>query len=276
MDYDAGTAHKIFGVDFSGAQQAGRTLALAEGVLVHDRLTIERVSLGRDLPNSGLARKRCYDALGQLIAEQQPAVVGIDAPLALPATMMRELSPSSTDWVTASAAIAAMTDPYALRQWCRARSAKPELKRVTDRHAQTPMSPYNLRVVAQTWGAARLLEPMLRSGQCVVWPCQPIENGAVVFVESCPASLLLRVGQRVAYKRREHTAARKDIVAQLLAAKWGLPFIDLADSSAIIEDQGGDLLDSVMCAWLAARQLQSGWSTNKCHPASQLEAWVIF
>ncbi len=74
--------HHIYGIDFSGAQDAGRKIRIAEGVVKGDSLFIEDCSRARDLQDSGNDK--------DFIKENQDAALGLDFPFGLPEVLERD------------------------------------------------------------------------------------------------------------------------------------------------------------------------------------------
>jgi hypothetical protein len=253
----ATTPPRIYGVDFSGAADAGNRIWLAEGVVEGERLSILVCRRARDLPDSGPARDRCLAALREFIATLGPSAIGLDFPFGLPAELVED--PGWEAFVRFFAT--RYPTPRSFREGCTAATAGTELKRITDRQWRTPFSPYNLRLYRQTYHGIRdLLGPWVRAGSVCVLPMQPPVSGRPWLLEICPASTLKWLGRlthqrlSVPYKRRsdEHRAARRRIL-RAVEARGDLTVPDPALRAAILDDPGGDALDSVIAAWAAFR-----------------------
>jgi hypothetical protein len=80
----------IYGIDFSGAQDAGNKIWIARGMPKGNRLLIEECSSARALFKSGKDLLPCLAALVELIESSQDAVFGFDFPFGLPAALFRE------------------------------------------------------------------------------------------------------------------------------------------------------------------------------------------
>ena len=85
---------RIFGVDFSGARDAGKKVWIAAGAVVNDVLHIQECYRAEALPNSGRERDRCLASLRELVTREKTAVFGFDFPFGLP----QELVPETNDW----------------------------------------------------------------------------------------------------------------------------------------------------------------------------------
>jgi len=65
---------RIFGIEFSGAQDAGKKIWVTSGLFVGDGLVVEDYLRARDLPNSGKRLKACLPAIVELVKSNQNAV----------------------------------------------------------------------------------------------------------------------------------------------------------------------------------------------------------
>jgi hypothetical protein len=197
-----------------------------------------------DLPGSSRERVQSLHALRRLIVNESEAVIGLDFPFGLP-----RLLADYDDW---ESFVLAFPHDYAsaeaFRQGCRGAAQGRELRRVTDRVARTPFSPYNIRLYRQTYyGIRDLLRPLIQKTQACVLPMQEAEEDKPWLLEICPASTLKRGGLYAPYKggRDEHRSARlrilRELEARAIAIRPGL-------RSTIVDDVGGDALDSVVAA----------------------------
>jgi hypothetical protein len=80
----------IYGVDFSGAQDAGDKIWIAKGIPDGWRLMASECYRAKDLPNSGKLIEGCLPALVKLISSSQGAVFGFDFPFGLPAPLVHD------------------------------------------------------------------------------------------------------------------------------------------------------------------------------------------
>jgi hypothetical protein len=162
--------------------------------------------------------------------------------------------------------------PETFRRECYERAGRSELKRVTDREARTPFSPYNLRLYRQTYyGIGMVLGPLVKEAAVSVLPMQRAEPDRPWLLEICPASTLKRLGLYVPYKGRGETfRARRWRILSLLEEAEGLTLADDALRAAMVEDTGGDALDSVLAAWATARAL--GDASRLAAPATSVYA----
>ena len=246
--------HPIYGVDFSGAKDAGRRIWVARGAVEGDGLRILWCRQGDELPGSGRGRDVCLGALVDLIRRCGTSVWGLDFPFGLPAALVDEES-----WVSF---VLAFPETYgsadAFRQACREAAGGRELKRVTDQEAKAPFSAYNLRLFRQTYyGIRDVLHPLVRDDAVRVLPMQEAVSEKSRLVEICPACTLKEawVYQRP-YKGRE--AAKREARIRIVEAleERGAVMLDDATRLKVIDDAGGDALDSVVAALAAAKAVR--------------------
>lgn len=246
---------RVYGIDFSGAAQAGEKIWIAEGVIEGMTLRIEACYRGADLPGSGPGRERCLPALRDFIGDGEAGVFGLDFPFGLPRALVKENT--WEDFVLSFPDH--YCDPEAFRDACRTAAGGSEWKRITDQESRAPFSPYNIRLYRQTYfGVQSVLAPLVREGAACVLPMQAALPGRPWLMEICPASTLKREHLYMPYKgkSREYYQARARILkaieeTTLLSAPAPL-------QSTILDDPGGDALDSVVAAFAVFRTL--------CHP----------
>jgi hypothetical protein len=270
-DVASSAPRQIYGVDFSGAAQAGKKIWLAQGVIEEEAWSIEACYRGADLPGSSVGRDRCLAALRDFISGAGASAFGLDFPFGLPGQLLKERR--WEDFVLSFAE--RYTSPEAFRQACRASATGKELRRVTDKESRTPFSPYNLRLYRQTYfGIGDVLAPLVREGMACILPMQPATPGRPWVIEICPASTLRRAGLNGLYKgvRQEHYAARARILEEL---ERSVPLtIPAALRSTILDDNEGDALDSVVAAVAVWRALRSESPTVGDNAAYTLEGYV--
>ncbi len=249
----------VFGVDFSGARDAGRHIWVARLRLEEARLRIEACVRAADLPGGGEGREPALAALRDLVARTPGGTFGLDFPFGIHLDLVRTIFGFATTWKTFVLAFREeFPDPEQFRSKCRAvASGRGELRRSTDNEKyRTPFSPYNLRLYRQTWhGIAGLLEPLLRDGAVSVLPMAPLPGEKPCLVEVCPASTLLREGIAASYKglKPEHRDAR-ELILRHVRDQLRIEVPD-AVAARVVEDAGGDALDSILAAWAAFRAL---------------------
>jgi hypothetical protein len=239
---------RAIGVDFSGARDAGRAIWIAEGAIRRDGLELADCRPAAELPNGARLRAAALAALVAYLGAQTDAVIGCDFPVGLPKELVEE-----ADWPAFLVEFAKRhASAEAFRADCRKRSPR-ELRRPTDIAAKTPFCAWNLRLYRQTYhGIADLLAPLVAAGRATVGPMQPTAEGRAWILETCPASVLKRLGLYRSYKGRSAGAARnRRAIIDALVAHGALVRPEPRLRSRLVEDRGGDALDAVI-ACLAA------------------------
>lgn len=248
---DITTTHpRIFGVDFSGAAQAGRKIWIAGGREAAGRLVVDHCCRVAELPHGGRDRGAAYRGLRRLIKHHLDAIFGIDVPFGVPAqfiqsagwegfvTQFEQQFPCSVDF----------------RAHCRTGPDGKEARRVTDSHPRTPFAPANLRLYRQTYHAlADVLAPLVRVDAVRVLPMQAPAVGNPVLIEICPAITVRTLGRFGPYKGKTdgHHAQRTAMLKCLCRCGLSLNPESLAD--AVLADTEGDALDSIVAAWTVWR-----------------------
>jgi hypothetical protein len=239
----------LYGIDFSGAEKdAGRLIWICRVSLIGDAPRVESCVRAEQLPGSGARRTLCLPALCRFIASHDSrAIFGLDFPFSLPRKVLGE-----TTWEPLVRSFAAtFADCESFRVWCRQRAGGRELKRRTDREAQTPFSAYNLRLYRQTYfGIRDVIGPLLQSRSAWFAPMEKPVPGKPCVVEICPASTLKRHGLYRPYKGtlQEHLSGRRDILSSI-EKKSGIQFKDPMLRDTMISENGGNALDSLIAAW---------------------------
>jgi hypothetical protein len=247
-----GLPRQIYGVDFSGAADAGRRIWITRGIIDGQVLHIQACYRAAELPGSGPNRERCLAALRDFIGRQGASAFGLDFPFGLPRDLVEQ-----TTWEDFVVSFRdRYTSPEAFREVCRSVTDGAELKRATDRESHTPFSPYNIRLYRQTYyGIRDVLAPLVRDGLARVLPMQAAAPDQPWVLEICPASTLKREYLYRPYKGKspEHGKARKHILEAVeRTAPLSLPG---SLRSMILEDTGGDALDSLLAAFSVCRAL---------------------
>lgn len=243
---------QVYGVDFSGASDAGKYIWIAAGRPTQDgRLVIEDCERLSD--RWGSDRDHCLALLVELIAiTQGPSAFGFDFPFGVPSQLMD--GETWAEFVTTFGS--RYPTPEAFRDDYRERAGGRELKRVTDRETKTPFSVYNLRIYKQTfYGIRDILAPLVVGDLACVPPMQPPVEAKPWVLEICPASTLKTEGLTASYKGRTeaHAAARRRLLEAV--EQRGLVRVPPGIRDRILLDREGDGLDSVIAAIGVARAL---------------------
>lgn len=242
----------VYGIDFSGAKDAGNHIWVAAGQKSLGRLVIDYLRPGRELPESGIRREKCHQALVFLAAGAGNAVLGFDFPFSVPRCLFN--GSSWEDWVREFPQ--RFEDPESFKHACWLAAGERELKRVTDTVTKAPFSAYNLRIYYQTYyGVRDVLNPLVAGRLARVLPMQQPERNVASVVEICPASTLKRAQLgTLSYKGKsdQHLEARQQIVAWL-EGKRGVIFASPGLRNMALDDPDGDALDAVIAAETAGR-----------------------
>jgi hypothetical protein len=253
-------APHVYGVDFSGAADAGKCIWIAEATVRDGFLSVRHCYPARDLPGSGVARQPALAALRELISSRPDAVFGIDVPFGLPSALVDESS-----WPDfATRFVGRYADADAFKAACSERAEGRELKRRTDREARTPFSAYNLRLYKQTFhGLNDVIGPLVADRSAAAMPMQDRAVGRALLVEVCPASTLVLNGVNEPYKRPDRRDARARIVEWLVRTT---PMAIPADLRArAVGDPKGDAVDALIAAGAAARALTTSAVASTTH-----------
>lgn len=243
----------VYGVDFSGATDAGNKLWVTQARLTDTGLIVERCLPARDLSGGGRDRVQALAALRMLIATADDAVFGMDVPLCLPPPVMGDES-----WCSYVRGFAdAYPSAEAFRDSARASTGGRELRRDCERGAKVPFAAYNLRLYRQTYHALRdVVAPLVTAGQALVLPLQLRRPGCAALVEVCPASTLQAHGLYDAPYKTRQTADRRAALLDWLAGE-GVT-CSSAIRAVVRDNPGGDALDSLIAAYATAQALRRG------------------
>jgi hypothetical protein len=270
---------RIAGIDFSGARDAGRAIWIAEGTRDGVALRLADCRPASELSGGATAREPALAALVQYIAAQGEAVVGVDAPFALPEPLA-----GGDGWLAFVRGFAARwPDAASFRTRCRADAGGRELRRGCDIEARTPFCAYNLRLHRQTWHViAELIAPLVLTGRAAAAPMQAVVPGRPILLEACPASFLKHHpdGLYKPYKgaAAAHRKQRRTILTALIAHRH-LHEPSAAQRRRILDDAGGDALDAVIAGVIALKESADpeNLRPRKSHTRQdRLEARVYF
>jgi Protein of unknown function (DUF429) len=275
----------IYGVDFSGAAQAGRTTWIAQLVPCENNSRLAVVDLHRLARRCGSSeRDAALAALREHIQSSHRALWAMDFPFGLPV----ELFPASTAWPEQLTQLTAWRrGAYAYGLECVRRAKRlrgaMHVRRVTDFEARTPFDCYHYRIVYQMFHGMRdVLAPLAGTPGTAILPFQyqALPRARRVLVESCPSSSLKRwrlphqnykqPGGRPPDELRRRT--RRAILAGLR------PHVELSRwrRKIVMDDGGGDALDSIVAAvggWQAFRAADHAAIAR--HPRHPREGYIL-
>ena len=254
----------VCGVDFSGAQDAGKKIWIACGDILDDAILISECFPAEDLPGSGQQRDQAIGALRAFIRKKRDCIFGLDFPFGIPRVFVAE--ESWEEWLGAFPE--RYTNPEGFRRLCHLASNGKELKRATDVENKTPFSPYNLRLFRQTFfGVKDLLSPLIREKAVCVLPFQKPQGARPWIIEICPASTLKTKNLSFPYKGsgRDRKVSREKILRAM--EKTGVLKVQKPSMrKRIIENRGGDALDSVIAAYATFKALNHGLTPETSAP----------
>lgn len=255
------TERTIYGVDFSGAKDAGRKIWIAEGESMDAGVFIKDCQPAWKRLDCGKELEGCLEALRGFIAREK-AVFSLDFPFGLPQKLTGEVN--WENFVRSFNKKYSFPDDF--KAVCFQAADFQELKRDTDKEQHAPFSPYNRRIYKQTYfGISRVLNPLVDSGLASVLPMQEPHPDRSWVLEVCPSSTLRNLDiQPSLYKnsgqgRREKRGYILNELEGRGLLRIGKP--DLRD--AVVSDREGDGLDSIIAAMAAAR------AVTKQEPFSQ-------
>lgn len=274
---------RVYGVDFSGAQDAGANCWIASATRRADTLFVEGCFPASELPGSAREREACLPALREFVAAADDGVVGMDFPFGLPAELVD--ADSWTAFVDAFPGGAA--DPESWADSCRD-LAEPldrdrvELKRATDEEAGAPFSPYNLRMRSGTYyGLAEVLRPLVAREAVSVLPMQTPNPGLPWLVEACPAVTLDGLdADATGYKDADGGEAVREVIVDALTEADALRDRSITLPASVretaIETADGDALDAVVAALGVARALERGdpFAPGTVDPRTRIEGRI--
>lgn len=257
-DFDA-----LYGVDFSGAAKAGRTIWIARTTSPRRgplRLqTLDRLDRLCGTPD----REVALAALVSRILASRNALWAIDFPFGLPV----ELAPRG--WTSQLRRVRRWADgAYAFGHDCleraRRRGGPLHIRRLTDAEQRVPFDPYHYRIIYQTFHGIRdVLGPLSEDDATAILPFHGDRPAAErIVVEACPTTTLHFLG----LPHRNYKQATGGPLTPLRrrnrrAIIEGLaPLVAISDRHrrVMMRDPGADALDAV----IATAALRRSWDTT--------------
>lgn len=247
----------IYGIDFSGSQEACKKIWICESVPTDEGLQIQKCwnikeKYGNISLNSSL------EVLAKFIASSPRALFGLDFPFGLPESLLIE-----TGWETFIQRFHKQyKDPDQFFEHCHTIAGGKEPKRTTDKERSAPWSPINLKLYKQTYyGINSILYPLIRDSSASILPMQLFNSKKSLVIEICPASTLKAEKLYLnGYKRGgEETEGIRERILDVLIEKKFLREISQSAKKAALENTGGDALDSIIAAVAAHRALKNNF-----------------
>ncbi|MEM6777620.1 MAG: DUF429 domain-containing protein [Planctomycetota bacterium] len=253
---------QVFGVDYSGAAQAGENAWMATMAVDHDRLRLTNLApLGRLACDTDRDVVNAY--LAASITQSHDALWGMDFPFGLPIELGLGRWRQQLRHVADFHGNAKEYGRH-LVDIARSKTDTLHIRRTTDLDTKTPFDCYHYRIIYQTFHGMRdLLRTIASDSTTATVPFQinRLTSGRAMdrcVVEACPSSTLKRLGlphQR--YKQSSgrpptetHLATRRKIMR--VVSRW----VDISRHrrNVIMTNPGGDALDAVLAglgAWQA-------------------------
>lgn len=264
---------RIYGIDFSGARDAGKKIWIAGGEIRTGVLQIKRCQSADFFLNSLADRENCLKALRYFVGSSKGCAIGLDFPFGLPRAIVN--TGSWRTFIEEFARNFPTVDNF--RAACQAKEPGKELKRKTDERSKTPFSPYNLRLFRQTYyGICDVLRPLVQQGSICVLPMQKAVSGRPCVVEVCPASTLKELYPgHGSYKGKEESRRqwRKRILDKL--ERTGELLVSRTVRVVAADNRGGDALDSIIAAYATYRNLKKSWQVEGDVGHYGLEGYVF-
>jgi hypothetical protein len=259
------TFEAIYGVDFSGAKQAGRNTWVARlrplkrrrGGALHELTELHRLETLCGSAERGAALAH----LVELIAGSAGALWALDFPFGLPVEVMAPGArwPQQLDFLSAWGEDAYGAGVECLRR-AQALGGPMHIRRLTDAEAKAPFDCYHYRIIYQTfYGMRDVLGPLRLLRHTAILPFQygRLRSARRVLVEACPSSTLKRLGlPHQNYKQPEGgplTRKRRGTRRALLDGLLRHVRFGERPRRVMMRNGGGDALDAVIAAVGAAQ-----------------------
>ena len=252
--------NRVYGVDFSAnKRESGDNTWISSAVLSDGEVLIEGCYPSKDLPEGGRGRESSLRGLREFIRISEGAVFGLDFPFSLPEEIIEY-----EDWTEFVEEFPGKyTDQDDFFHSCQSKGEdtpgdRKEYKRDTEAETVAPFVAYNWRIRAQTFhGIGSVLSELVRDGDARVLPMQSRDEGLPWVIEICPSSTLRRLGlPREGYKGNgeDEKRVREEIVEGLDGG------LEMPESvrEAVVRQEGGDALDSVLAALATAEAVRGG------------------
>lgn len=248
-----GRKRRIYGVDFSGAKDAGKKIWISEIIATERGLSlVDCYPIYELVPGMSRERGICISALRDLIMSGTGSVFGMDFPFSLPDKLL-----CGKGWCSF---VEDFPDNYSspedFRQAMQATGGAREQKRLTDTEVKAPFSVYNLWVYKQTYyGIRDILNPLLKAGDVCVLPIQEPLVDKPWLMEICPASTLKSEGLYITYKGRleKEKRTREYILDEMISKGVNVPG---HLKERMINNKDGDALDSFIASYATFRSLE--------------------
>ncbi|MFP4654550.1 MAG: hypothetical protein ACLFMM_02555 [Methanohalobium sp.] len=248
------TKQKVYGVDFSGAENACQKIWISEGTINGDDLLINNCWQISDFLDDKQKKDRnsCHNILKDFIANNSDAIFGLDVPFGVPGSLT-----GNNNWKSFIRKFPSQyKTPEDFRDSCRKKTRYKELKRFTDIDKKAPFCVYNLRLYKQTFYCIRdIINPLIEGNYVSILPMQYPEMEKSWLIEICPACTLKQEKLYNPYKGK----TKKEHVSRAGIVEYFSSIFKLSSKvkKLAIEDIEGDALDSVIALVATFRALNT-------------------
>lgn len=258
----------IVGIDFSGAQDAGRHIWIAEGTVSSGELSILQCNRASDI--FGRSDKTLvFEELVDWIESLATTTVGIDFPFGVPEVIASVMFEANSWSGFVDSQLWSGLTPDRFRQQCKNLSNS-EVRDTDALHRAD--CPHDLRIYKQTFHGIRdILKPLLDRDVSVA---PMVNNGNPTVLETYPAATLAREDDLFAASYKNDRSSRNRM-AQNVQALSGLQDLNISaiPNNKIIDNQRGDALDSIIAA-LATFRAGSNSNPFWVNPQTPIEGHI--
>jgi len=256
---------RIYGIDFSGAKDAGSKIWISSGVISENILQIDKCCPASEISGSATERDQCLAALREFISKQTNAVFGLDFPFGLPEEVIKKFFEANTWEKFVNSLRQNFSTAKEFNKACKIVLQGEKSKRKTDICTKTPWTPYFWMIRKQTYyGICYILQPLIQHDTVCVLPMQKQCKGKPLLIEICPASTLksLNCYYHYHYKgnKPDHEKDRGKILDNLEDSGMLAIKDSVVRNKIKIENKGGDALDSVIAAFETYRALKNDYA----------------
>lgn len=288
---------RVFGVELSGACDAGRHTWICRAHPGTNGIRVESIDPLRELPGGVIEREAALQALVQKVTESSRSAWGFNFPFGLPKAILDVLAPGVSGHADQLRVMVSLGKAGKLLEQCTGISPSAELRRRTDDEASTPFSPYNQRAYKKTFhGLTEVLGPLRSRPEVAVLPFDALplterQNGDrlpfnrvasadmphIYVMEVCPASVLAKLGYPTHGYRggsESEAEARREMLRRLINDGLMRP-MTRAQKGRVMENEQGAALDSIFAAvgaWRGTRDYDH--AALRADPMYGLEGFV--
>lgn len=261
---DGPVPERLYGVDFGDDFESGDEIWIAEATVDDDRLRVLDCQSASDRFGVSDDRALVLGSLTSFLSSiPDSSVVGLDFPFGLP----DQLIPFD-DWVTLLARFPDwFTSPDDLRRRCVMHAelvtgSRTTLQRETDEPLGA-LSPYDDRLQNRTfYGIRDVLRPLVTTELVAVQPMMEPTTARPSLIETYPAGTLDELELHMATYKDDTERARRHRAENLDGIEEHGVIFPSEVRSRVLEDSGGNALDSVVAAFAAYRNTVSGLQTS--------------